>query len=91
MIRNIYNYFLIWRSGLFDRHYYLLENPDVRKADMDPLWHFVKIGWKEGRNPSENFDISKYLENNEDLRSMNLNPLVHYIIHRNTEESFHNS
>jgi len=79
LIRNIYHYLLIWQSGLFDPQYYLLNNPDVRKADMDPLWHFVKIGWKEGRKPSENFDTSLYLEKNKDLQSKDINPLIHYI------------
>ena len=58
MLRNIIHYIQISRSGLFDRYYYLKKYPDVRKKDIDPLWHFVAVGWREGRNPSKDFDVS---------------------------------
>jgi len=48
----------IKQSGLFDPEYYLRTYADVRKADVDPLRHFCKRGWKEGRNPSAAFNIS---------------------------------
>jgi len=48
MLTNLRDYFAIKHSGLFDERYYLLHNPDVRRADIDPLKHFVKFGWKEG-------------------------------------------
>lgn len=56
MIKEFYYYLVILFSGLFDRAYYLLTYPDVRKADIDPLWHFVKYGWKEDRYPSRFFE-----------------------------------
>jgi glycosyltransferase involved in cell wall biosynthesis len=70
---------LIKRSGLFDAEYYLLNNPDVRRADVNPLMHFVKVGWKEGRNPSAFFDISYYLQSNLDIQEAGVNPLYHYL------------
>jgi lipopolysaccharide biosynthesis protein len=79
MIKNLKAYFIIWRSGLFDKKYYLKKYPDVRKADIDPLIHFVNNGWKEGRNPSESFDIEIYLLEHSELKEANTNPLVHYI------------
>lgn len=79
MIKNLYQYWLISRSGIFDPNYYLLTYPDVRASDINPLWHFVKIGWKEGRNPTGYFDTKFYLENNPDVRINGINPLVHYI------------
>jgi len=74
-------YRLIKKSGLFDPVYYLMNNPDVRAADIDPLRHYLKFGWKEGRNPSERFDTSFYLESNPDLKQSGENPLAHYIKH----------
>ena len=76
MIRIFSQYLLILKSGLFDRYYYLFQYPDVRQADIDPLLHFIKFGWKERRNPSEKFNTSFYLEQYEDV---NENPLIHYI------------
>lgn len=76
---------LIRKSGLFDDKYYLLRYPDVRFADVDPLQHYLTIGWKEGRSPSAQFDIDAYLQNNADLKSSGINPLVHYILHTKAE------
>lgn len=82
---NYYEFWLIKRSGLFDPVYYLLNNPDVLAADIDPLEHFVKSGWKEGRNPSKYFNLNFYLNSNPDVESLQLNPLVHYIRYGKTE------
>lgn len=79
MIRNLFDYLIIRNSSYFDPAYYLLEYKDVRLADVDPLWHFVKHGWKEGRNPSFRFDTSFYLMQYPDVRDSGINPLVHYI------------
>ena len=70
---------LIKKSGLFDPIYYLFTYPDVRVADMDPLSHFMKVGWKEGRNPSERFNTTFYLTTYPDVAEMKINPLLHYL------------
>jgi hypothetical protein len=79
MIRDLRDYWIIRRSHLFDPFYYLITYPDIRKADTDPLMHFVKYGWKEGRNPSASFDTTFYLASNSDVSQHQINPLVHYI------------
>ena len=79
------DYRAIKHSGLFDPDYYLLNYPDVRRADIDPLKHFVKYGWKEGRNPSESFNTNYYIENHPSVKSDNINPLVHYIRYHGKE------
>lgn len=86
MIKELYNYFLIKRSRLFDPVFYLKDNPDVRRADVDPLWHYIIEGWKEGRSPSPDFDTRFYLNNYQDVFEAGINPLIHYIkfgIHEN--------
>ena len=70
---------LIRKSGLFDPIYYLKENPDVRLADVDPMMHYAKHGWKENRNPAADFDIHYYLSENLDVQKAQINPLVHFI------------
>lgn len=72
---------LIKKSGLFDPIYYLINNPDVRASDIDPLRHYMRFGWKEGRNPSDKFDTKFYLDSNPDVQQSGENPLVHYIRH----------
>jgi len=72
-------YKIIKKSGLFDEGYYLKSYEDVRKADIDPIKHYIKNGWKEGRNPSANFDTNFYLETYTDVRKSRINPLVHFV------------
>jgi len=78
-------YRIIKKSGLFDPAYYLLNNPDVRNADVDPLSHFIKQGWKEGRQPSAIFDTNFYLQKNPDVNHSGINPLIHYLKHGKKE------
>lgn len=73
------DYLIIKKSGLFDERYYLLENSDVRKNDVNPLFHFVRYGAKEFRNPSEKFNTKIYFDNFPDIKNLNLNPLVDFI------------
>ena len=75
----IRDYNLLKKSDLFDSEYYLANNEDVKKAKMNPIKHYLKFGWKEGRNPSAKFDGNKYLNKRPDVRIAGLCPLVHYI------------
>lgn len=76
---------IIKKSGLFDLKYYLFTYPDVRHADLEPIFHYIKHGAKEGRNPSEVFNTNFYLEHNHDIKIKGINPLVHYILSGNNE------
>ena len=82
---------LIKNSGLFDEKYYLFTYPDVREADMEPIFHYIKVGSDEGRNPSNEFDTRFYLQNNTDVNPKKINPLVHYILFGKKEKRFENS
>ncbi len=81
LLKDIYHYLIISKSGLFDCEYYLENNPDVQKTNINPLWHFIRQGWKESRNPSENFDIEFYTHYYRDVGLRKINPLIHYINH----------
>lgn len=73
------DYQLVKKSKLFDPVYYLKSYPDVRLADLDPLKHYLNVGWKEGRNPSSTFNTLHYLEKYADVRATGINPLIHFI------------
>ena len=77
--RFIRDYNLIKKSNLFDIKYYLANNEDVNNAKMNPIKHYLKFGWKEGRNPSAEFDGNEYLNKRPDVRVAGICPLVHYI------------
>ena len=66
-------------SGLFDAHYYLNVNTDVRNHGYDPLTHYCMHGWREFRNPSFKFDTHFYLSSYEDVKASGINPLLHYV------------
>ena len=70
---------LIQASGLFDPAWYLAEYPDVAKAGVDPLDHFLKKGWREGRNPSAGFDTLDYLKSYPAVARARENPLLDYL------------
>jgi glycosyltransferase involved in cell wall biosynthesis len=85
-LKYIKHYFLIRNNGIFDAAYYLKNNPDVQRSHINPIWHYVVNGWKEGRNPSQYFDTDYYLTNNEDVRKSGCNPLIHYIFYGQHEK-----
>jgi hypothetical protein len=85
-LRRWMEYSRIKRSGLFDPAFYLLNNRDVRDADVDPLMHFVTNGWKEGRNPSASFDLKSYIEMNTTIKELGINPLIYYLNHETGED-----
>ncbi len=67
-------------EGEFDSDYYLTRYPDVRKAGVDPLEHYVRFGWREGRDPSSGFSTSYYLSANPDVAAAEINPFVHFVV-----------
>ncbi len=73
------DYKVIAPSALFNRAWYLAQYPDVQKTGTDPILHYVKYGWKEGRNPGPSFDGTRYLQKYPDVGAISMNPLVHYI------------
>ena len=79
-LKFIRNYNLIKKSGLFDIDYYFSQNEDLKKIKIDPIKHYLKIGWKEGRNPSANFNTNAYLSKRFDVKFAKICPLVHYIM-----------
>ena len=72
---------LVSASGLFDKDWYLRRNPDVARAGVSPLRHYLRRGALEGRDPSMLFDSDWYLTQNPDVAKAGMNPLVHYLRH----------
>ena len=78
--KNTKEYKAVAKSHLFDEGWYLQQNPDVRQSGVDPLWHYLNYGWKEGRNPSAFFDGNRYLVKNANAASSKMNPLLHWVL-----------
>lgn len=43
------HYYYLKYSNRFNKEYYLRTYPDVKKAGVDPIWHYIKYGKKSGR------------------------------------------
>lgn len=70
----------------FDAAWYLRQNPDIARAGIDPLQHFLEHGFKEGRWPSPQkrwsaqfFDPDWYLRQNPDVARAGTDPLEHFL------------
>ncbi len=70
----------IKKSKLFDKSYYLKEYQDVANSGMDPLIHYCKFGYKEGRTVSTQFDVHWYTMEYLGDYLGSVNPLFHYLI-----------
>ena len=69
----------IEESSLFDAEWYRhqYDIPD----DVSAVDHYLEIGWKEGYNPSPQFEGDLYLSFYDDVRRAGFNPLLHYEKH----------
>lgn len=78
----------ILRTGLFDQRYYLERHPDVAALSTDPLYHYVRCGAAEGRDPNAHFDTRQYLVRYPEAAASGNNPLLHYLSHGLWESPF---
>lgn len=67
-------------AEFFDPKFYLAMNFDVADAGGDPLDHFLRLGWREGRDPSYDFSVADYLELNPDVAASGRHPFIHYVM-----------
>ncbi len=70
---------LIARSGLFDKPWYLTNNPDAAHFPGGALRHFLLHGVRELRDPNPYFDTAWYCKNHPDFDWRQWNPVVHYL------------
>ena len=81
-INRLLHYGLIGRfkgystSPWFDAEYYLRCNPDLAQSGIEPLRHFVRWGWREGRNPLPGVDMRRLLASQPELRVVKGNALA---------------
>jgi len=67
-------------SGLFDKEYYLAQNPDVAARVWTPSsTTYEAAPPRDGSQPA--FDTSAYLETHPELATSGINPLLHYVLY----------
>ena len=77
---------MIAESAYFNPEYYKRHNPQLWFSSVNPVEHYLTIGWLKGKNPSAEFDGNKYLAANEDVAKAGMNPLIHFVEHGVNEE-----
>jgi glycosyltransferase involved in cell wall biosynthesis len=75
----------IRQNQFVDEAYYLATNTDVAQAHVDPVWHYLTSGEREGRAPSKSFDPHFYMMVNPDVRAAGLSALMHFERHGRAE------
>jgi len=66
--------------AVFDKDWYLQENPDVAHTAVDALTHYLRLGGFEGRDPNPLFDSDWYLQTQcPEAGLAGINPLIHYL------------
>jgi lipopolysaccharide biosynthesis protein len=63
-------------SLILDNDFYVASYPDVARADIDPLEHYLRHGAKEGRDPHPIFDVTWFVEQNPGTAD---DPVIHYL------------
>ncbi len=66
-------------SRQFDPEFYLHSYPDVAAAGMDPLDHYLRYGWRDGRRPNTWFDPQVWLRARPELVVSGSDPFAHYL------------
>jgi hypothetical protein len=62
-----------------DPDWYRAMNPDVAASGADPADHFLRHGWREGRDPIAGFSVRDYLELYPDIAEAGINPFLHWL------------
>jgi hypothetical protein len=75
----------IRNSAFFNSAHYLETNPDVHATGMDPAFHYLVHGGREGRNPGPFFSTKAYLARYPDVAEADVNALLHYETHGRRE------
>lgn len=67
------------KSGYFDKKWYAKKYLKENVSRMDPLLHYLIVGWEKGFAPSAKFNPTLYYANNPDLAEAGVQPLEHYL------------
>lgn len=63
----------------FDERYYRATYPEVAQQRLAPLYHYLTVGWREGKNPNAAFSTRLYRLNHRDIRESRMHPFIHYL------------
>jgi hypothetical protein len=68
---------LLRESKFFRPAWSLRENLDVAQSGVEPALHFLRDGYREGRDPGPKFSLRRYMDKHPLLEGSRVNPLIH--------------
>jgi hypothetical protein len=71
---------IIRQSSYFRPAWYLRNNLDIARGGVDPALHFLRHGYREGRDPGPSFDVRQYLKDHPEVARAKQNPLLHFLL-----------
>lgn len=74
LLSNFANAQELWH--LFDGRFYTEQNPDIIAAGLNPLYHFIRFGWAEGRSPHPVVDLGYIRQKEASLMSAKRQPML---------------
>jgi len=77
-------------NRLFDLKSYTARYPDIRRAGLEPLSHYARWGWAEGRQPHPQFDGRFYSLTRKQWPALG-DPLTRFLIEAADESASHPS
>lgn len=72
-------YHKIKEMNLFDEDFY--RNHEGYSGKLDPLLHYIYIGYEDGKNPCKIFNSDYYMNYYDSVKESGLNPLVHFVMY----------
>jgi len=75
---------------IFDPHWYLAQNADVKKSGKNPYIHYAFFGISENRMPNRRFRIEAYDPLNPDVKRTGMPTVLHYLLHGYREKRISN-
>ncbi|OOF31688.1 glycosyltransferase family 2 protein [Salinivibrio proteolyticus] len=73
------DYKAVKRSKYVNGKWYLEEYKGLVPNNVDPILHYMSIGWRLGFNPCKRFDTNFYIYNYNDQIGKEELPLLHYL------------
>lgn len=70
---------LVKKSRLVNGEWYLLEHAVWAPQEVDPILHYLAVGWRLGLNPCKRFDNDFYLSSHQKQLEPGEIPLLHYL------------
>jgi glycosyltransferase involved in cell wall biosynthesis len=71
-------YKLIARSNLFDAKWYKKSILNSEEKKIDPIFHYLQVGWKKGLYPCKDFNVYMQLLEHFNIKELDINPLIFY-------------